>query len=211
MSIHSLYRFLPFAAALAFAACTGDAAPSGGGAAAMAADTNIKPLVREPLTEADLEGIAMADLSVELPWTANRVSRDPEPAAGPAWLQSVETSGTTGFDRVTFTFAQLTAFPGYEIDIVEAGADIPCGEEGNPLSLQGDRALVIRVIPANAHDANGVRVRVRTRSISQDRFADGGLVCDDNNNVVWAAGLNSGDKLRVLELRNPKRLVVDIR
>lgn len=177
----------------------------------MAADTSIKPVVREPLTEADLEGIAMADLSMELPWTGNRVSRDPAPAAGPAWLQSVETSGTTGFDRAIFTFSQLTAFPGYEIDILEAGTAIPCGADGQPLSLQGAQALVVRLIPANAHDVKGVRVRVRTRSISQDRFTDGGLVCDDNDNVVWAAGLNSGEQLRVLELRNPNRLVVDIR
>ena len=204
-------RLVSVVAALVLAACGGEGAPSPDAEAAMAVDSTIKPVAREPLTEADLMGFALSDLSVELPWTQNRVSRDPAPAQGPGWLESAETSSGEGFARVVFTFSDIAYFPGYEVGFVDAGADVPCGEQGKALSLSGDRALVIRLKPANAHDTEGVRVPVRTRSLSPEQFTEGGLVCDLNDNVVWAAGLNSGDQVRVLEFRNPKRLAVDIR
>lgn len=202
---------LPFAAMLALAACAGDGAPSADGDASMAVDSTIRPVERQPLTEADLMGVAMADLSLELPWTQNRVSRDPAPSQGPGWVESVEALGGEGFARVLFTFADIAFFPGYEVDFVDAGANVACGEEGKALSFSGDRAVVIRLKPANAHDLERVRVPVRTGSLARDQFTEGGLVCDLNDNVVWAAGLNSGDQVRVLEFRNPKRLAVDIR
>ena len=177
----------------------------------MAVDSTVRPVERQPLTEADLMGLAMADLSLELPWTQNRVSRDPAPSQGPGWLESVETSSGEGFARVLFAFDEIAFFPGYEVDFLDAGAEVPCGEEGKAMSLSGDRALVIRLKPANAHDLEEVRVRVRTSALSPEQFTEGGLVCDLNDNVVWATGLNSGDQVRVLELRNPMRLVVDIR
>jgi len=210
-SIRLSPSLLPFAAALTLAACAGEGSSSGGAEAAAAVDSTIQPIAREPLTEADLVGLALEDLSVELPWTRNRVSRDPAPAQGPGWLESVETSGTEAFTRVAFTMSDIAFFPGYQIEFVEAGSEVPCGEDGKALDLSGDRALLVRLAPANAHDDNGVRVRPGTRPLGVERFTDGGLVCDLNDNVVWAAGLDSGDQVRVLELRKPHRLVVDIR
>lgn len=210
MSIRPSSSLLPLAAALALAACAGEGAPADGDAA-MAIDSTITPIAREPLTEADLMGLVMADLAVELPWTRNRVSRDPAPSQGPGWLESVETSSSDGFARVSFTLSEVAFYPGYQVGFAEAGSEIPCGEETKALDLPGDRAVVIRMAPANAHDANGVRVPVRTRSLSPERFTEGGLVCDLNDNLVWAAGLNSGDQVRVMEFRNPRRLVVDVR
>lgn len=210
MSIRPFPRLLA-AASLALVACTGEGAPSTDAAAAMPADISAEVMVREPLTDADLVDLARADISMEIPWTRNQVSSDPTPSQGPGWLESVEVSAPEGFARVSFTFSDVAFYPGYEVHFVDAGADIPCGEEGKPLSLSGDRALVIRLRPANAHGSEGVRVPVRTRSLSPEAFTEGGLVCDLNDNVVWAAGLNSGDQVRMLELRNPKRLVVDVR
>lgn len=210
-SIRLFPRLLPLAAAMVLAACAGDAAPSADGEAAMAVDSTIRQVERQPLTESDLMGVALADLALELPWTQNRVSRDPAPSQGPGWLEAVETTSGEGFARVLFTFSDIAFFPGYEVDFVDAGVEVPCGEEGKPLALSGDRALVIRLKPANAHDLEKVRVPVRTRSLSPEQFTEGGLVCDLNDNVVWAAGLNSGDHVRVLEFRNPHRLAVDIR
>jgi hypothetical protein len=177
----------------------------------MAIDSTVKTLAREPLTEADLMGIPMSAVAMELPWTHNTVGRDPMPAQGPGWLESVETFEGDGFARVLFTFSEIAPLPGYEVDFLEAGSGIPCGEDGKPLSLSGDRALVVRLKPGNAHDAERVRVRVRTTSLAPEAFTEGGLVCDANDNVVWAAGLNAGDQVRVLEFRNPMRLAVDVR
>ncbi|HKJ02434.1 MAG TPA: hypothetical protein VJ997_08265 [Longimicrobiales bacterium] len=177
----------------------------------MAADSTVKPIARAPLTESDLMDLAMADVSVELPWTRNRVVRDPAPSQGPGWLESAEVSDGDGFTRASLTFSDIAFFPGYAIDFVDAGTGISCGGQEKPLGLSGQRALVIHLQPANAHDEKGVRVPVRTRSLATERFTEGGVVCDLDNNVVWTAGLNSGDQVRVLELRNPNRLVVDIR
>ena len=65
---------------LAASACGGGEAPVD--ADAIAIDTTIiTNIPREPLTEGDLMGMELVNLSVELPWTENRVSRDPGPAA----------------------------------------------------------------------------------------------------------------------------------
>lgn len=205
------HRLLAGIAVLAMVACAGEGAPGSDADAAPAADNAVAPVAREPLTEADLLGLALADLSLEVPWTQNRVTRDPAPSQGPGWLESVDVSSGEGFARVLFTFSDIAFYPGYDVRFLEAGAEIPCGEEGKPLSVSGDRALVIRFRPATAHGSEGVKVPVRTSSLSPEAFTEGGLVCDANDNVVWVAGLNSGDEVRLLELGKPRRLAVDLR
>jgi len=210
-SIRTLPRLLPVAVVLTLAACAGESGASAEGETTVAVDSTVKPITREPLTEADLMGLAMADVSVELPWTRNRVVRDPAPNQGPGWLESTEASDGSGFSRVALTFSDIAFFPGYEIDLVDAGTAVSCAGQEKTLSLSGERALVIRLRPANAHDAKGVRVPVRTGSLGTEGFTDGGVVCDADDNVVWAAGLGAADQVRVLELRKPNRLVVDVR
>lgn len=170
-----------------------------------------RPLTREPLTEADLSGLERENLWLELPWTENRANRDPTPRAARSGVLEAEPSGHDGFDRVLFRFTDSAPFPGYRVRIVEAGASVPCGEEETTLELDGERALVVHLAPARANADGTVWLPVGTRALSQTRFLEGGVVCDAGSDVVWAAGLSEGSQIRVLELREPQRLAVDVR
>ena len=205
----SLRRALPtvivIAAATAVAACGGT---SGDSSEAMPADTLIKPLAREPLTEADLAGIALTELALELPWTANRVTRDAAPGAPAAAIQGVDVVGHETFDRAMFLLDDTMAAPGYEIVLADAGTAVPCADGDRDLPA---RSLVVTFSPARASAGGGTAARTGMQATSATRMARAGVVCDDGVRVVWAAELTRGDQVRVLELRGPSRVAVDVR
>jgi hypothetical protein len=166
---------------------------------------------REPLTEADLADLSLTDLLLELPLTGNKVSRDPVPLAARSFVEQADVSETEGFDRVTFTFSSATPFPGYQISIVDTETPVMCGEEEKAFDVDGDRALMVILEPARTSSDGRTGPRMGTRALGQPRFGSGGLHCDDGRAITWVAGLSEGDEVRVLELRNPLRLVVDVR
>jgi len=64
---------------------------------------------------------------------------------------------------------------------------------------------------ANAHtDAGEPTIKDRTRSPNHTVVKDLKLICDFEAEVEWVMGVPSPNKYRVLELKNPARLVVDI-
>lgn len=192
--------------AVAFAACGG---PSGDEAASMPVDTLIKPMVREPLTESDLAGLTLAELALELPWTANRIVRDAAPGAPPTSVRSAEVGGHEGYDRVTFRFGDADPMPGYEISFVAAGATLPCGEQ--KVEVSAERSLVVTFRPARAGGDGETWVPVRTGSTGASRMSRAGVACDAGGVVLWVTDLARGDQVRVLELRNPGRIAIDVR
>jgi hypothetical protein len=206
-----LFRSLLVASFLTITACGGEETAREAAPAVPGQDTQDTSITREPLTESDLLGLAMIDVSVEIPWTTNRVRRRPVEHASRASLMAAEASGHDGFDRVLFRFTDTTPFPGYEIEFAEADASIPCGENGAPYELSGQRAVVIRFTPARASEGDETFVSTGVRTVSQTRFQEAGLVCEDERTVAWVATLAAGDHVRVLELRGPNRLAVDIR
>ncbi|GMV03737.1 MAG: hypothetical protein AMXMBFR53_00190 [Gemmatimonadota bacterium] len=201
------HGFFLLSASLLLSACGG----SGDGADAQAEvpqDTLIKPMEREPLTEADLVGLDVASLALELPWTTNKVSRDAAAGAPAADLRGADVSGYDGFDRVTFTLGDASPGTGYEIAFAEAGATASCGAD--PQTLAG-RALVVTFAPARA-GADGERwIPLGVQRATATRMARAGLLCDDGSTVAWVAELVAGDQVRVLELRDPRRVAVDVR
>jgi len=194
-------------ATLLLSAC-GGSGDGGDAQAEMPQDTLIKPVEREPLTEADMAGLDMAQLALELPWTTNKVSRDAAAGAPAAHLRGAEASGHDGFDRVTFTLDDAFPVTGYEIAFAEAGATVSCGAESH--TLEG-RALVVTFGPARA-GADGERwIPLGVQRTSASRMARAGLLCDDGSTVAWVAELAAGEQVRVLELREPGRVAVDVR
>ncbi len=195
-------------ALLLAAACGGS--DSGGDAEQTPQDPSVRPVERQPLTDADLMGIDRDNIGMELPWTANRVTRDPGPAPR-STIESITASGHEGFDRVTVAFAAGQGIPGYDIFIGTPDEQVTCGGGLTDVSLAGDRVMVVRIHPARAADEGGRRtVPVRTSAMDHTRFREGGLLCDDADTTVWVAGLAEGQEVRVLELREPARLVVDV-
>jgi hypothetical protein len=191
-------------------ACGGGEASSDARPEVLPLDTTYTPLLREPLTDADLAGLVVADLVVELPWTTNRVSRGASEHAPRASLRAAEVSGHDGFDRVVFRFSDTTPFPGYEIERVASGHEVQCGEEGEAYTVAGDRALVVRLTPARLSEGDESFLPLGLSRISQSRIQEAGAVCEAHS-VVWVATLADGEQVRVLELRGPNRLVVDVR
>jgi hypothetical protein len=191
------------------AACGGEDAPAQRDTDAPAPDTLVRSIPREPLTQDDLVGFTLADVSVELPWTVNRVRRGGSPRAAPARVQAVEVSGHEGFDRVVFEFSDAAPFPGYEVEVGEPVTGLECdGDEITP-TLSTGSALVIHIRPARGGEDQDLSAR--TQGFGLTRFQEGGIVCEDQAGLIWMAGLAEGEQIRAFELRGPNRLVVDIR
>jgi hypothetical protein len=197
------------AATLALAACGSSNGAADG--SAQKPDTSIKQIVRQPLTAADFAGLDSTQLAMELPWTENKISRDPAPEAPRASLRSVATKGTEGFDRVLFEFDETTPFPGYTVSRGQPGDTLVCGTDTTALDLGGSAVLFVRLDPARPGDGRTTWVRKGTKALGLTRFHKGGLVCDDGHDLIWAAGLAAGKQVRVLELKDPPRLAVDLR
>lgn len=147
-------------------------------------------------------------LAVQTPWTAGPTHR-PRPGVAPALLRSVRTGGHAGFDRAVWEFAGGEV-PGYHIEYVDRPVRM-CGS-GDPTPLAGDAWLQVRMEPVNAHTDQGkptVAVRQRTPRLPVLRQLK--QTCDFEAQVVWTLGLAKPNRYRVLELKHPARLVVDVR
>jgi len=195
--------------------------------AVQAVDTAIRPLAREPLTEADLVGLEMTNLSVELPWTTNAINRSPNPVAPRSMVESVEVTGYEGFDRMTFTFSSDAPAPGYEIRLVPPGLAVRCGEgtdseadseepDAQPVAehapdLAGNQFLVLRLRPARIIDQGRRTMSIGIEVYDLTRVYEAGISCDADDVITWIAGLREEASVRVLEMRSPRRLVIDIR
>ena len=219
--------FLPLLAALALpalAACGGTDESASAQAEAPMRDTTAPPIERQPRGEVDRLGTEPFNLVIELPWTTNRARRDSEPAAAQAELRELETLSTDDFDRVVFTFADFAAFPGYQVHLADS-TTVACGteerdedadeatdDEDETVTLEGDadQALVVRIQPARTQ-AEGSAVPTGQATIGQSHFVEGGLICAQDRALVWASSVSQGSEIRVLELREPHRLVVDLR
>lgn len=128
---------------------------------------------------------------------------------GAALLSAVRTGQQENFDRIVFEFAGAD-LPSYHVEYIDKPVR-SCGS-GDVVPLKGDAWLEIRFMPANAHDEQG-EPTLRTREMVPNHKVVKELksTCDFEADVEWVAGLASPNKYRVLELKNPARLVVDIK
>jgi hypothetical protein len=78
--------------------------------------------------------------------------------------------------------------------------------------LAGDAWLSIRLEPARAHDDAGeVTVAERALRPQLPNVLELRLICDYEAHLEWVVGVRSPQPYRVLRLREPNRLVIDIR
>lgn len=116
-----------------------------------------------------------------------------------------------GFDRVVFEFlgGQL---PSYKIEYIDKPVRA-CGS-GDVVPFAGDAWLSVRFSGAQAHAPEGdatIPMKDRTQSPNLPIIKDLKLICDFEAEVEWVMGNASPNKYRVLELKGPTRLVVDIK
>jgi hypothetical protein len=129
--------------------------------------------------------------------------------SGVAVLREVRSASHPGFDRVVFVF-DGNALPGHRVEYVDRPVR-QCGS-GRPVRVAGDAWLLVRLEPANAHtEAGEPTVNNRERRLSYPNLKELKIICDFEAQVEWVLGLGSPNRYRVLELRNPARLVVDVK
>lgn len=167
---------------------------------------------------------------------ANAVSPTPEPkadesAAGPAnfagtagitdkknskiqnsaVMSYVRTATHEGYDRVVFEFLG-GELPNYHVEYVDKPVR-SCGS-GEVVPFAGDGWLQVRFSPSQAHAPGGdatIPVKDRARSPNFPIIRDIKLTCDFEGEVEWVMGVSSPNHYRLIELKDPTRLAIDIK
>ena len=152
---------------------------------------------------------AASEAQADFEGTAGNTDKKNPNATGAVLLKDVRSAKHANFDRVVFEFegAQL---PNYRIEYIDKPVRA-CGS-GDVVPFQGDAWLSVLFTGANAHtEAGEPTIKDRTRSPNLTNVKDLKLICDFEAEVEWVLGVSSPNKYRLLELKNPTRLVVDIK
>jgi hypothetical protein len=148
-----------------------------------------------------------------VPFTAGPYSVDGDATSQPnriAVLTNVRLAAHTeegGFDRIVFEFqgTQADAQVEYQQGMFDCGS-------GAPVQLEGGNLLSVRFSPANAHDNDGnVTVNVSELAGTGRTVAEARQTCDFEAVVTWAVGAKERKPFRVTTLKNPSRIVIDVR
>jgi hypothetical protein len=139
-------------------------------------------------------------------WTAGAMKQERQ-GLTMVTLRAVREARNEGFDRVVFEFdgAQV---PGYHLEYVDKPI-IKCGS-GDPTEVAGQSWLQVRLTPAQAHEGGQATITERERKAGLPVIQELELTCDFEGEVVWVLGNARPNKYRVMELREPTRLVVDV-
>ncbi len=128
---------------------------------------------------------------------------------GVAIMSDVRTARHGNYDRIVFEFLGPD-LPTYRIEYIDKPVR-SCGS-GDVVPLAGDGWLEIRFTDAQAHAPEGdATIKDRQRSPSLPVVKDLKMTCDFEAEVTWVAGVSLPNRYRVIELKNPTRLAVDIR
>jgi hypothetical protein len=139
-------------------------------------------------------------------WTAGRVNVQ-RASLKPVTLREVREGLNEGFDRVVFQF-DGEQVPGYQLEYIDKPV-IKCGS-GDPTELAGQGWLQVRLQPAQAHADGKATVTERERKPKLSVIEELELTCDFEGEATWVLGVKKPNKYRVLELKEPTRLVVDV-
>lgn len=193
------------------AACQDRDDSSASESATPAATPEVPPAARDALTPAELTGIDVASIRLTLPWNTGQTSRPGSLGAPTLLVEGVETTTIEAMDRLVLRFSDGPDLPGYEVEYVEAPVD-GCGE-GRPLESDAPAFLRIRLGNVQAHDRSGAATfeAASPTSTGLPRLREIHLTCDGQAQVEWILGLSAASSYRVLEVRDPLRLVLDVR
>lgn len=133
----------------------------------------------------------------------------PRPDAKLSVLRDVRAARHEHYDRVVFEF-EGDGVPGYHIEYVDKPVR-HCGS-GHVVEIAGDGWLAVRMTPAAAHtEAGKPTIPFRERKVALGVIEEIERTCDFEGEVTWVLGVSSPNRYRVLELKGPSRLVVDVK
>ena len=162
---------------------------------------------RETLTEIDYGEFDPADVGLNLNWTRNVVSKDPNPNVDPAQLTTVTTEHSRGYDRVIFTFQ--SHIPGYRLGVTTEGGG---GCDGMEAASDAPAHLTVELQGAQASQDGSPLVGDRSRNTDYPAVQNAIQTCDENDTVRWVLGLTAARaNYRIMETLDEPRLVVDVR
>ena len=197
------YRNAPRALALLL---VGLIAACGGGDSAEQAEEPGAPPPEEGLVldSADFAGIEEANVSFNLHWVQGPVNRDAERLAPPVnEIQDVTTLEGATFDRVIFHLGE-GGIPGYQITWTDS-ATVDCGTKA-PVNVAGERKLQVRLTAVSA-----VQTAVRPLDPRYENLQALAPTCVVEGSIEYTFGASEQAQIRVIEMRAPRRLVVDVR
>jgi hypothetical protein len=147
---------------------------------------------------------AQADLGAPTNTQPRVVERSPMPVPR---LVDIRTGTHAAYDRVVFDLKGHA--PGYAVRYVQT---VRQDGSGKVLDLRGNANLMVRLRPADAHDADGHptydgahRILLNYPNLREVRFAG-----DFEATVSIALGLRHKAGFRVFTLHDPTRIVVDV-
>lgn len=161
---------------------------------------------REALTELDYGTLDSSEIRLNLPWSRNKVSKDPNPDAQPATLSAVTTEMFAGYDRVVFTFDNR--IPGYLLEYRTEGGG---GCDGSAPAGDAPAHLVVEFEKARSNEGGEPLVEDRDRTMDSPTLVGATQACDEGDRVKWILGVTSDVEYRILEMLGTPRLVVDLR
>ena len=161
---------------------------------------------REALTELDYGNLDSSQIRLNLPWSRNKVSKDPNPDAEPATLSAVATETFEGYDRVVFTFADR--IPGYLLAYATEGGG---GCDGAEPAGDAPAHLVVEFEKARSNEGGVPLVEDRDRTMDSPTLLGATQVCDEGDRVKWILAAGADAEYRILEMLGEPRLVVDLR
>lgn len=147
------------------------------------------------------------ETSVDFEGAAAIVKKDYQ-VKGVATLAKFRAARHENFDRIVFEF-KTAEIPAYKIEYIDKPAR-GCGS-GEVVSLAGTARLDVSFNPARAHDDEGrAIVKNREQKLAYPILKEVKITCDFEAELTFALGVSAANKYRVLELKNPTRLAIDI-
>ena len=195
------------------AACSGEAVSNSNSSnttpAALPSRTAESPVTPAQAPTPERPDEVASEAATDFEGTAANTLKENPGATGAALLRDVRSARHPNYDRVVFEF-DGSQLPSYKIEYIDKPVRA-CGS-GNVVPFAGDAWLSVLFTGANAHtEAGEPTIKDRTRSPNHTVVKDLKLICDFEAEVEWVMGVSSPNRYRVLELKNPTRLVVDIK
>ncbi|MGD9630123.1 MAG: hypothetical protein AB7V18_12840 [Pyrinomonadaceae bacterium] len=143
--------------------------------------------------------------------TAGITDKENPKIKGSAVMSYVRTATHNGYDRVVFEFLG-GELPNYHVEYVDKPVRA-CGS-GDVVPFSGEAWLQVRFSPSQAHSPDGdatIPVKDRARSPNFPVVKDLKLTCDFEGEVEWVMGVSSPNHYRIIELKDPTRVAIDIK
>jgi hypothetical protein len=200
MRYRNVPRLLPLLVIGLIAACAGgDSGEQVDDAGAPAPDEGLV------LDSADFAGIEGENVTFNLHWVSGPVNRDAERLAPPVnQIQDVTSLEGEDFDRVIFHLGE-GGIPGYQITWPDT-ASIDCATKA-PETVVGEEKLRIRLLGASI-----VPTAVKPLDPRYENLQALAPTCVQEGGVIeYTFGTREQTQVRVIEMRAPRRLVIDVR